>query len=47
MVQIMEPLPVITVDKGHISGQNIIRVVVGIKVQHPNTIEHHIARIEF
>ena len=39
-------VPVITVDKGHISGQDIIRVVVGHAVPHPNTIEHHIAWIE-
>ena len=39
-------VPVITVDKGHISSQDIIRVVVGHEVPHPNTIEHHIAWIE-
>lgn len=39
-------VPVITVDKGHISGQDIVRVVVGHEVPHPNTIEHHIAWIE-
>ena len=32
--------------RGHISGQDIIRVVVGHEVPHPNTIEHHIAWIE-
>jgi superoxide reductase len=39
-------VPTITKDKGHISGQDIIRVVVGHEVAHPNTPEHHIAWIE-
>ena len=39
-------VPVITLDKGHISGQDIVRVVVGHEVPHPNTVEHHILWIE-
>ncbi len=39
-------VPVITLDKGHFSGQDIVRVVVGHDETHPNTVEHHIAWIE-
>ena len=36
----------IEIDKGHKSGQDIVRVVVGHEVPHPNTPEHHITWIE-
>jgi superoxide reductase len=39
-------VPHIEIDKGHKSGQDIVRVVVGHEVPHPNTVEHHIAWIE-
>ena len=39
-------VPHIEIDKGHKSGQDIVRVVVGREVPHPNTPEHHIAWIE-
>ena len=39
-------VPTITIDKGHKSGMDIVRVVVGHDVAHPNTMEHHIAWIE-
>jgi superoxide reductase len=39
-------VPVIIVGKGHRSGKDIIRVVVGHETPHPNTVEHHIAWIE-
>ena len=39
-------VPRITVDKGHQEGMDIVRVVVGHEVEHPNTPEHHIAWIE-
>ena len=39
-------VPHITVDKGHKEGKDIVRVVVGHEVPHPNTVEHHIAWIE-
>lgn len=39
-------VPDIEIDKGHKSGQDIIRVVVGHEVPHPNTPEHHITWIE-
>ena len=39
-------VPTITIDKGHKSGMDIVRVVVGHEVSHPNTVEHHIAWIE-
>jgi superoxide reductase len=39
-------VPRITKDKGHKEGMDIVRVVVGHEVPHPNTVEHHIAWIE-
>jgi desulfoferrodoxin ferrous iron-binding domain len=40
-------VPVIEVDKGRgEKGVDIVRVIVGKDVPHPNTIEHHICWIE-
>jgi superoxide reductase len=39
-------VPRITVDKGYKEGKDIVRVVVGHEVPHPNTVEHHICWIE-
>jgi superoxide reductase len=39
-------LPHMEIDKGHKSGRDIVRIVVGHEGAHPNTIEHHIAWIE-
>jgi superoxide reductase len=39
-------VPTITIDKGHKEGKDIVRVVVGHEVEHPNTEAHHIAWIE-
>ena len=39
-------VPRITIDKGHKEGKDIVRVVVGHEVPHPNTVEHHICWIE-
>ena len=39
-------VPLIYLDKGHKEGRDIVRVVVGHEVEHPNTLEHHIAWIE-
>ena len=39
-------VPTITIDKGHKSGRDIVRVVVGHESEHPNTEAHHIAWIE-
>jgi superoxide reductase len=39
-------VPTITIDKGYKEGKDIIRVVVGHEVEHPNTAAHHIAWIE-
>ena len=39
-------VPHIEIDKGHKSGRDIVRVVVGHEVPHPNTVEHHIVWIE-
>lgn len=39
-------VPTITLDKGHKTGKDIVRIVVGHEVEHPNTPEHHIAWIE-
>lgn len=39
-------VPRITVDKGHKEGMDIVRIVVGHEVPHPNTVEHHISWIE-
>ena len=39
-------IPHIEIDRGHKMEMDIIRVVVGHEVLHPNTIEHHIAWIE-
>ena len=39
-------IPTITLDKGCHEDKNIVRVVVGHEVSHPNTLEHHILWIE-
>jgi superoxide reductase len=39
-------VPHIAIDKGHKEGKDIVRVVVGHEVPHPNTVEHHICWIE-
>jgi superoxide reductase len=39
-------VPHIVIDKGHKEGKDIVRVVVGHEVPHPNTMEHHICWIE-
>ncbi|MEJ2718465.1 MAG: desulfoferrodoxin family protein [Deltaproteobacteria bacterium] len=39
-------VPDIELDKGHKSGRDIVRVVVGHGSPHPNTVEHHIAWVE-
>jgi superoxide reductase len=39
-------VPTIMIDKGHKEGADIVRVVVGHEVPHPNTAGHHIAWIE-
>jgi superoxide reductase len=39
-------VPRIAIDKGHKEGKDIVRVVVGHEVPHPNTVEHHITWIE-
>ncbi|MHB9075312.1 MAG: desulfoferrodoxin family protein [Desulfobaccales bacterium] len=39
-------VPHIAIDKGHKEGKDIVRVVVGHAVPHPNTMEHHICWIE-
>jgi len=39
-------VPTITIDKGHKERMDIVRVVVGHEVPHPNTMDHHIAWIE-
>ncbi len=39
-------VPTITIDKGHKVGVDLIGVVVGHEVPHPNTPEYHIAWIE-
>ena len=40
-------VPTIEVDKGKgAGGSDIVHVVVGKEVAHPNTVEHHIAWIE-
>ena len=39
-------VPYIQIDKGHKEGRDIVRVVVGHEVPHPNTLEHHIAWME-
>jgi superoxide reductase len=39
-------VPTITVDKGHMQGRDIVRVVVGHEEPHPNTEVHHISWIE-
>ena len=39
-------IPRITVDKGHIEGKDIVRVVVGKELPHPSWVEHHIAWVE-
>ena len=39
-------VPVIEIDKGTREGVEVVRVIVGKEVPHPNTVEHHIAWIE-
>ena len=39
-------IPHMEIAKGHRSGRDIVRVVVGHETSHPNTVEHHIAWIE-
>ena len=39
-------VPVIEIDKCSSDEPNIVRVIVGKEVPHPNTVEHHIAWIE-
>ena len=39
-------VPRITIDKGHKEGKDIVRIVIGHEVPHPNTAEHHICWIE-
>ncbi len=39
-------VPMIMIGKGHREGKDIVRVVVGHDVTHPNTPEHHIAWLE-
>ena len=39
-------VPIIIIDKGHREKRDIVRVVVGHEVAHPNTETHHIAWIE-
>ena len=39
-------IPHMEIAKGHKSGKDIVRVVVGHDTRHPNTVEHHIAWIE-
>ena len=41
-----EHVPHMEIDKGHRSGRDIVRVVVGHGEPHPNTMEHHIAWID-
>ena len=39
-------VPHLEIDIGCKSGHDIVRVVVGHEVEHPNTTEHHIAWVE-
>jgi superoxide reductase len=39
-------VPHIEIDKGHRSGSDIVRVVVGHEILHPNSVEYHIVWIE-
>ncbi|MBN1900690.1 class II SORL domain-containing protein [Candidatus Sumerlaeota bacterium] len=39
-------VPVIEIDKDSSEEPNIVRVIVGKEVPHPNTVEHHIVWIE-
>lgn len=39
-------IPHMEIAKGHKAGKDIVRVVVGHAISHPNTVEHHIAWIE-
>ena len=39
-------IPHIELDKGHKSGKDIARIVVGHDSPHPNTVEHHVVWIE-
>ena len=39
-------VPIIEIDKEARKGVDIVRVIVGKEVPHPNTVEHHIAWVE-
>ncbi len=39
-------VPIIEPDTGKGAGKNIVRVLVGKEVPHPNTVEHHIAWVD-
>lgn len=39
-------IPHLEIDKGHKSGSDIIRIVVGHEIPHPNTVKHHVAWFE-
>jgi len=39
-------IPHLEIDKGWKFGSDIVRVVVGHEISHPNTVEHHIVWIE-
>jgi len=39
-------VPIIEIDKGAKKGVEIVRVIVGKEVPHPNTVEHHIDWVE-
>ncbi len=39
-------VPVIEINKGAEENKDIVRVIVGKEVPHPNTVEHHIAWVE-
>lgn len=39
-------VPIIEIGEGARKGVDIVRVIVGKEVPHPNTVEHHIAWIE-
>lgn len=39
-------IPHLEIDKGHKSGSDSVRIVVGHEIPNPNTVEHHVAWIE-
>jgi superoxide reductase len=39
-------VPVIEIDKGIRRGEDVVQVIVGKEIPHPNTVEHHIVWIE-